>query len=155
MRAWVGMATLLAMTPVQQALAQVLQVTVPLAAVTIYPGDVVKRELLQERTISVRSSLAKSYFTSHEELVGKVAVRVLPTGKAIPLNAVRDPHVFKEGQRVTLNYGDGGLAITGAGQALQPGVVGRTVNVKNLDTGIVVRGEVLADGTVSVGGANP
>lgn len=126
-----------------------------LPIVTIYPGNVIKRDLLIERGVPPRTHAYKSYHASIETIVGKVAVRVLQAGKAVPLNAVRDPYVFKEGQRVTLVFSDGGLVITATGQATQPGVVGQTINVKNLDSGVVVRGVVQPDGNVAVGDRRP
>lgn len=126
-----------------------------LPIVTIYPGDVIKRELLVEREVPPRKHAYKSYHASIETIVGKVAIRVLQAGKAIPLNAVREPFVFKEGQRVTLVFSEGGLEITATGQATQPGAVGQTINVKNLDSGVVVRGVVQADGNVAVGDPRP
>lgn len=129
------------------------RIEIPVAVVTIYPGDEITAELLVERAVRNRRVLTRSYFGSMDGLVGKVAARVLPAGKAIPLNAVREPHVFKEGARVMLRFGSGALSITSAGQALQPGVVGSFVDVRNLDTGIVVRGEVQADGAVRIGGS--
>lgn len=127
------------------------RITVPLPAVTIYPGDLITRELIVEREVVWRGSVYKSFHTDTVAIVGKVAARVLPAGRAVPLNAVREPYVFKEGQRVALTFGAGGLHITGAGVATQPGVVGQTVGIKNIDTGRVVRGTVMADGSVVVG----
>lgn len=126
-----------------------------LPIVTIYPGDIIRREQLVEREVPSRQNVYKAYHMSAEAIIGKVAVRVLQVGKAVPLNAVRDPYVFKEGQRVTLVFSEGGLVITAAGQAVQPGTIGQSVNVKNLDSGIVVRGLVQADGTVGVGDIRP
>lgn len=137
------------MTP---AAAEAAATMLPVAVVTIYPGDEIREDLLAERQVRARRSLTRSYFGSLDGLVGKVAARVIPAGKAIPLNAVRDPYVFKDGARVVLVFGGGALTITGAGQAMQPGVVGTFVDVRNLDTGVVVRGEVQSDGSVRLGG---
>jgi flagella basal body P-ring formation protein FlgA len=81
-----------------------------------------------------------------------VAKHILPAGSAIPVNALREPYVFKEGERVELSFTSGDLAIRGFGIALQPGVVGQAVKLRNPETGIVVTGVVQADGSVSVGG---
>ena len=49
-------------------------------------------------------------------------------------------------------YIDGGLFITATGDALQDGVVGQTVKLRNEDSGVTVSGRVRADGAVQVGG---
>jgi flagellar basal body P-ring formation protein FlgA len=49
-------------------------------------------------------------------------------------------------------YRSGGLTIAGTGVPLQSGGAGDTVNVRNPDTGIVVKGRVEADGTIAVEG---
>lgn len=128
--------------------------SIPLPAVTVYPGDIVTRELLTERTVRARRSLKQSYFSSQENLVGKVAVRVLPAGKAIPLNAVREPYIVKKGELVTLRFGRANLSIMGLGLALQPGLEGDVISLKNPDTEVVIRGVVRADGSVDIAGAN-
>ena len=128
-----------------------VSVSMPVTLVAIHPGEVVKAELVAERNLLTTPQLARSYYRSADEVVGKVARRVLPAGRAIPLNALREPYAFTEGARVSISFAAGGLDIRGVGIALKPGVVGATTEVRNLDTGIVVRGVVLADGSVRLG----
>jgi flagella basal body P-ring formation protein FlgA len=125
--------------------------SIPVPTITIMQGDVVGDEHLFDQNVVASEKVLRNYFTSREAVVGKVARRVLPKGHAIPINAVREPYMFKEGERVALVFATGGLSIETSGVALQPGVVGTMVNVRNVDTGIIVRGTVKENGTVQVG----
>ena len=49
-------------------------------------------------------------------------------------------------------YIDGGLTITANGDALQDGVVGQMVKLRNQDSGVTVSGRVRSDGAVIVSG---
>lgn len=123
----------------------------PVPTVTILQGDVLADELVAEERFVASEKVLRNYFTSREAVLGKVARRVLPKGHAIPINALREPHLFKEGERVVLVFKTGGLRIEASGVALQPGVLGSLVNVRNTDTGVVIRGLVQSNGSVQVG----
>lgn len=125
--------------------------SMPVPTVTILQGDVLAEELVAEERFVANDKVLRNYFTSREAVVGKVARRVLPKGHAIPINALRDPFLFKEGERVVLVFKTGGLSIEASGVALQPGVLGSLVSVRNSDTGVVIRGLVQSNGRVQVG----
>lgn len=127
------------------------RVTLPVTSVSVYPGDTLTADIVSDREMVVRGTLSRSIAASRDQVVGKVARRALPAGQAIPLHALREPYAFKEGQRVPIVFGDGALTIQSIGVALEPGVVGQTVSVRNAETGITLRGAVRGDGKVSVG----
>lgn len=123
----------------------------PVPSVTILQGDVLADELIIEERFVANARQLQNYHTAREAVVGKVARRVLPAGHAIPINALREPWVFKEGDRVSIVFASGGLSIEATGIALGPGIAGKFISVRNGDTGIVVRGLVQASGRVQVG----
>jgi flagella basal body P-ring formation protein FlgA len=123
----------------------------PVPTVTILQGDVLAEELIGEQRFTVNARQVQGFHTSRDAVIGKVARRVLPAGHAIPINALREPWVFKEGDRVPLVFASGGLSIEATGIALEPGVAGKLISVRNADTGIIVRGVVQASGRVQVG----
>lgn len=125
-------------------------VLMPVPTSTLYQGDVLSEDMLTEQRFFPSASQLPAYHTSREAVVGKVARRVLPAGHAIPINAIREPYLFKEGERVSIVFTMGGLSIEASGFAIQPGVLGNMVSVKNADTGVTVRGIVQADGRVQV-----
>jgi flagella basal body P-ring formation protein FlgA len=123
----------------------------PVPTVTILQGDVLADELIGEERFVVNARQVQGFFTSRDSVVGKVARRVLPAGHAIPINAVREPWVFKEGDRVPIVFALGGLSIEATGIALEPGITGKLISVRNSDTGLIVRGVVAVSGRVEVG----
>lgn len=124
----------------------------PVPASPIRSGETISDGMLAERNLVANAVAQRSYATSREALVGKVARRALPAGAAVPLSAVREPYAVSEGQRVTLEYRDAGLSIQCAGVALQAGAPGQEIRVRNVETGLVVSGLVRPNGSIAVGG---
>lgn len=127
-------------------------VLMPVPVVTIRQGEVITEGALSDRRMVASAKALRTYVLSGSNIVGKVARRTLPAGAAIALSAIREPTLFSDGQRVTISFGRGQLTIEGSGVALQAGAEGDSVNVRNVDSGIIVRGVVQADGRVLVGG---
>lgn len=153
LRSWISAAALyLAIAPAATFASGPSATSIPVPTVTILQGDVVSDDLLVDQSVVASEKVLRNYFTAREAIAGKVARRVLPRGHAIPLNALRDPFLFKEGEKVVLVFTTGGLSIEASGVALQPGVLGSQVSVRNADTGVVIRGHVQANGSVQVGG---
>jgi len=124
----------------------------PVPTVTIQTGDVLNEDLVVERRLIANDIALRTYYTSRDEVIGKVARRPLAAGAAIPVNALREPYTFKEGERVVVEFISGGLRIRGMALALQPGIVGSMVRARNVDTGIIVNGVVRPDGRIEIGG---
>lgn len=124
----------------------------PVPNVAIYPGDIIRSDLLVERSFSVPADENWAVHRSRDGLIGKTARRTLLPGKPIALNAVRDPHVVQQGKPVTLIFQSGGLTITGQAVPLQSGGVGDLLSLRNSESGAMVKGIVQADGSVRVAG---
>jgi flagella basal body P-ring formation protein FlgA len=125
-------------------------IELPVPSVTIYPGDVIGRNLLEDRSFQLRDGEAMAVFRERGNLEGKVARRTLIAGKPIPLNAVREADVIAQGKPVAIVFQAGGLTITGQGIPLQAGKVGDLLSVRNVDSGTVIKGIVQADGSIRV-----
>jgi flagellar basal body P-ring formation protein FlgA len=125
----------------------------PVPAVTLQPGDRLTDDVIIDKRLVASEAALRSHHTLREQVIGKVARRVLPRGAAIPVNALRQPYAFNEGERVAVEFVRDGLMIQGYGVALQPGIAGQSVRIRNIDTGVVVTGIVRPDGRVEVGGA--
>ncbi len=108
-------------------------------AVTPLPaGATVKATDLREAEIELtqeRIGLPKT----PEGLVGKVLVRPVQAGQAVPLDAVRATTVVSAGDLVRLRVLGGGFAITAAGQSLGSASEGQAVRVRT-DFGRTVTG---------------
>jgi flagella basal body P-ring formation protein FlgA len=117
----------------------------------IYPGDVITQDMLVETPIAAQGR-SGPVALAPEDVVGMMAARTLLPGLSIPMSALSPPRVVRAGAAVSMIYIDGGLTITASGDALQDGVVGQTVKLRNEDSGVTVTGRVRADGSVLVGG---
>jgi len=124
---------------------------IPSPRSVIYPGDVIRDEMLADIPAEADDAGA-GFALSRSELIGKISRRTLLPGHAIPLRAVDNPRVVANGAEVRLVYVDGGLVIVTTGAALQDGGVGEVIKIRNSDSGVTVSGQVQADGTVQVSG---
>ncbi|HZP19776.1 MAG TPA: flagellar basal body P-ring formation chaperone FlgA [Bauldia sp.] len=126
----------------------------PIAAVTIYPGQTIADAMLVDRDFPAGTADRYPIFGSREGLVGKVAKRTLPAGKLIALNAVSTPALVERGTIVQAVFRTPELTIATAALALEAGALDQAIQVRNIDTGKVIVGVVQADGTVRVGGGS-
>ncbi len=123
----------------------------PVPAVTIYPGDTIREDMLADQDFP-DAAASSSFATNRTMLVGKVARRTLLPGQAIAVNAVGEPRLVRIGALVRVVYKDDGLVIQTYASALQNGAAGDVVAVRNAESGVTISGVVEADGSVHVGG---
>jgi flagellar basal body P-ring formation protein FlgA len=126
-------------------------VGIPVPNIAIRPGDALDDALLVDRKMTVSEGAARNYVLRRDQVVGWVARRALVPGAPIALSALRRPWQFKEGERVAVQFSAGGLSMRTVAIAMGPGIVGEEVSVRNVDTGLTVRGLVRGDGIVWVG----
>jgi flagella basal body P-ring formation protein FlgA len=117
----------------------------------LYPGDIVSEDMLGEVAVTTPPR-GGPVALAPEDVIGMMTVRTLLPGEPIPLAALSPPRVLRAGAPVKMIYVDGGLTITADGDALQDGVVGQMVKVRNEDSGVTVTGRVRSDGSVLVSG---
>jgi flagella basal body P-ring formation protein FlgA len=120
---------------------------VPSVKDVVYPGDILTEDKLTDIPFG-GAPTGGAIALSSDELIGKAAQRTLLPGKPIPLAALENPRLVRNGAEVTLIYIDGALTITTVGQAMQDGAVGDLIKVRNADSGVTVRGRVRSDGAV-------
>ena len=123
--------------------------TLPVPAVNIIAGDVIKDEMLEERQFNAGQPNF-AVIESRLAVVGQAARRTLIAGYPIPINAVEDVKIVKRGVPVRVVFEDAGLSIVTLGSPLQSAGVGALVRVRNIDTGTIVMGVVQPDGSVRV-----
>jgi flagella basal body P-ring formation protein FlgA len=127
------------------------QAVLPVPAVTIYPREVIRDDMIEDQEIAARAVGGPALAESRRALVGKVARATLLPGRPIPLNAVEEPKLVTLGAQVRIVFQQSGVSITAFGAALQPGAAGDLVRVRNADSGLTVSGVVQPDGSVRVG----
>jgi len=116
---------------------------------TIYPGEVIDRNRLEVVEVT-NPALAGDYATSTEQVTGKVTSRTLLQGRVILVSALREPYAVERGKAVRIVFTNGPLTITAGGAPLENAAVGDLIRVRNTDSGIIVSGTVMDDGTIHV-----
>lgn len=119
----------------------------------VYPGERIAVDSIEEVAFrpAARNKVTAPVATGAAQLEGKVAKRTLLPGRLVPLSSVREPWAIEAGVPVLVNYISGQLIISATAVPLAPGAIGDVVRMRNIDSGKVFTGVVLADGTVRVG----
>ncbi|EXL09508.1 flagellar basal body P-ring formation chaperone FlgA [Aquamicrobium defluvii] len=117
----------------------------------IYPGETITAGALRQVKLVPGKVKPDAVATTLPELDGKVARRTLLPGRYIPSAAVRSAWLIEQGASVQVYFITGGLTISATAVTLQAGAPGDMVRVRNVDSGKVLTGTVMEDGTVRVG----
>ncbi|MBZ9872099.1 flagellar basal body P-ring formation protein FlgA [Mesorhizobium sp. BR1-1-9] len=116
----------------------------------IYPGETIELAALKQVTLIPGKHKPDAVATLAEELQGKIAKRTLLPGRYIPAAAIRDAWLVEQGAAVQVFFIAGGLTISATAVTLQPGSAGDLIKVRNSDSGKILSGRVMADGTIQV-----
>ncbi len=116
---------------------------------TIYPGEVIAANQLEAVEVT-NPALTGNYATSLDQVTGKVTSRTLLAGRVIIVSGLRDPYAVERGKAVRLVFTNGPLTITAGGAPLDNAAIGDLIRVRNTDTGVIVSGTVMEDGTIHV-----
>lgn len=116
---------------------------------TIYPGATLDASMLEVVDVT-NPDITDGYVRSLDEVEGKVTKRTLLPGRVILPSALREQYAVERGAKALLVFNKGGLTITAAGSPLQDAAVGDLIRARNVDTGVIVSGTVMADGTIHV-----
>lgn len=117
----------------------------------IYPGEAIELAALREVTLKPGKVIPPAVAFRAPEIEGKVAKRTLLPGRYIPATALREAWLVEQGAPVQVMFVSGALTISAAAVTLQPGAAGDFVKVRNVDSGKVFSGTVMADGSIRVG----
>jgi flagella basal body P-ring formation protein FlgA len=115
----------------------------------IYPGDVISSAQLEELDVT-NPNLTGDYAKKIGDVTGFVSKRTLLPGRTISMSALRQPYAVTRGSNARLIMSMGSMTITAAGTPLDDGSVGDVVRARNMDSGIIVSGTVLDNGTIRV-----
>jgi flagella basal body P-ring formation protein FlgA len=116
---------------------------------TIYPGELIDAQRLEEVEVT-NPALTGDYAVSTDQVTGKVSSRTLLQGRVILVSALREPYAVERGKAVRIVFTNGPLTITAGGAPLENAAVGDLIRVRNTDSGIIVSGTVMDDGTIHV-----
>ena len=115
----------------------------------IYPGETIDAGQLEEVEVT-NPNIVKGYAESVADVSGLVSKRTLLPGRVILTSALREPFAVSRGTTVQLVFDNGSLVLRAAGTPLQDAAVGDLIKVRNKDSGMIVSGTVMYDGTVHV-----
>ncbi|AGA64195.1 Flagellar protein flgA precursor [Liberibacter crescens BT-1] len=118
-------------------------------SVVIYPGEILEVSKLKEIKIT-NSNIKDDYARSIKEVIGLASKRTLLPNLMIPRSALRRSYVIKRGSNIRLVFIQGSMMISASGISLTDASVGDVIRVRNSDTGIIISGTVMIDGTVHV-----
>ena len=104
---------------------------------------------------------ATDYCTKPEQLIGRVANRVLPEAQIVRDGDLERPGngqaaspgslvVVKQRDQVSMVIRAGGMTFTTRGEAMQQGRIGETIQLQNMETKAPVRGKVISATEVEV-----
>lgn len=117
----------------------------------IYPGETVTANALAAVTLLEGKVHPDGAAVALQDLDGKVAKRTLLPGRYVPVSALREAYLVEKGASVDVYFVAGNLTITMSAVTLESGAAGDQVKVRNPESGKVLSGIVMADGTVRVG----
>lgn len=113
----------------------------------IYPGESIDAKRLEMVEVT-NPNLMAGYARDVSEVTGLITTRTLLPGRTITVSVLRQPYAVKRGDKVLLVFDNGGLRITASGTPLADAVVGDLIQARNTDTGVIISGTVLADGSI-------
>ncbi len=116
---------------------------------TIYPGDTIDGSKLEEVDVT-NPNVVEGFAGKIADVAGKISKRTLLPGRVIMTNAVREPYAVERGSTVQMVVSVGTLTISAKGSPLQDAAVGDLIQLRNIDSGVIVAGTVMSDGTVQV-----
>lgn len=116
---------------------------------TIYPGEAIPSGKL-DRVKVTNPNLAGGFAADFNEVVGMLSTKTLLPGRTIPLATLKRPYAVIRGSQLRLVFNIGNLTISAAGSPMDDANIGDVIRVRNLDSGQIVSGTVMGDGTVQV-----
>ena len=116
---------------------------------TIYPGEILTSDHVKSVEVT-NPNIASGYASDVGQIDGLIAKQTLLPGRTIPLAALRVPAAVERGGTVRLVFTIGNLTLSASGSPLTDGAVGDVVRARNLDSGVIVSGTVMKDGTIQV-----
>ncbi|WEO71998.1 flagellar basal body P-ring formation chaperone FlgA [Agrobacterium vitis] len=116
---------------------------------TIYPGEAISSNKL-DRVQVTNPNLVGGFASEMTDVVGMLSSKTLLPGRTIPLATLKRPYAVIRGSQLRLIFNIGNLTISASGSPMDDANIGDVIRVRNLDSGQIVSGTVMGDGTVQV-----
>ena len=95
-------------------------------------------------------SLGDSYFSDPAAAVGMRVRRPLGADAVISANHLEQDEVVRRGDKVVISSGNSQISVRMPGEALESGIIGSQIRVRNTHSGRTVTARITAPGQVSV-----
>jgi len=115
----------------------------------IYPGEEIQAGQLEVVEVT-NPNIVKGFAENIGEVSGLVTKRTLLPGRVILVSALREPFLVTRGSTVNMVFDNGSIVIRASGTPLQDAAAGELIRIRNKDSGVIVSGTVMGDGTVHV-----
>ncbi|MDX9689723.1 MAG: flagellar basal body P-ring formation protein FlgA [Proteobacteria bacterium] len=137
--------------PVKQSLTGrvVVKRQVPVLSKRLSSGTIVSSNDLEWITVN-EDQLGSDVLLQAENIIGQELRRDQGSGLLLRARDLAQPRLVLRGSIVTMKVHTPLMQITVQGRALQDGVKGETVRVKNLQSNRIIEGQVESNGTVAV-----
>lgn len=122
----------------------------PVPRETIYPGEVVTLQRLTDRQFMTTPQSLVGVATSVGEVVGKETRRRLPAGRPISLAGLGAHLAIKRGTPAVASFRDEGFSISTQVIALADGAEGDIIDARAVETGAIIKVQVLQGGELVV-----
>ena len=122
---------------------------VTVAATTIPHHTPISAAMLRTRERDI-GRLQHGYYLGLEAVLGKQLRHTVAEGTAIFPDMIWTPRLVRRGQRVSIRGGSPRVRVSALGVALADGKKGDRVRVRNLKSGRIIEGEIIAKNTVQV-----
>ena len=96
------------------------------------------------------ANLPPDYLTDPQQAIGQQLKRPVSIGMAVAAGMLETPRMVRRDERVTILAEEGGLEVRMAGLALEDGVLGQPIKVRNLLSKRIIGGIIAAPGIVKV-----
>ncbi|MDX2073625.1 MAG: flagellar basal body P-ring formation chaperone FlgA [Alphaproteobacteria bacterium] len=128
-------------------------IEVPVLKRSIRAGEVIKYEDIELRDYA-KARARDDTATDMAALIGKTPQRIITAGRPIRLHELQQEAVIKKNDMVKMTFSQGAMEISTTGQAVEDGVQGSVIGVRNLTSKKIVQGTVHDANTVVISGGN-
>ncbi len=125
--------------------------TIPVALRPLKRGEIISAEDIELSRVS-KTRVTRDAIENLGDLVGYQLTRDVVQGEMLSSTMLMIPPVIKAGARVTLRFKQGRLEVTATGIALESGLKGAEIKVRNDTSKRVVIGKIVEEGLVVVEG---
>lgn len=121
---------------------------VPVLVRTIRRGSIISEHDVELRAIPVHRTDSATLLDA-VDLIGMAARRTLRAGKPLNPSDIQEPEVVRKNAQITVRYESPGLSLTMQATALQSGVMGQVINIRNQQSSRTIQAKVIGPDLVA------